>query len=97
VVTTKDRSFIAASINPVATICVIVPTTSHSQNDSDGQDTLSPATSMTMAKNRIENGKPNRKRTCVAPTVPSEAVSSRCIALRATWPSEARMTNGIQR
>ncbi len=95
--TTKERSFIAASISPVATICVIVPTTSQSQKASDGQVTLSRVASMTTAKNTIENGKPNRKRTCVAPTVPSEAVSSRCIALRATWPSEARMTNGIQR
>src|ERR1043165_1827380 len=35
------------------------------------------------------NGKPNRKRTCVAPTVPRLAVSSRCIALRAVWPAAA--------
>jgi hypothetical protein len=29
-------------------------------------------------RNRIANGKPNRKRTCVAPTVPRLPVSSRC-------------------
>src|SRR5512135_3441451 len=34
-------------------------------------------------------GKPNRKRTCVAPTVPSVAVSSRCMALRAVCAAAA--------
>jgi hypothetical protein len=32
----------------------------------------------------------------VAPQVPSGPVSERCIALRATWPSEATTVKGIQ-
>ena len=38
---------------------------------------------------KIANGKPNRKRTWVAPTVPSVAVSSRCMALRAVCAAAA--------
>ncbi len=44
----------------------------------------------TRARNTSENGRPKRKRTCVAPTVPSVAVSSFCMALRSTWPPDAR-------
>ena len=40
-------------------------------------------------KTNSANGKPNRKRTCVAPTVPSVAVNSRCIALRAVCAAAA--------
>src|SRR4051812_29085061 len=57
----------------------------------------SPVTATTTAKNRIENGKPNRKRILVAPQVPSGLVSDRCIALRATWPSAAMTVKRIQR
>ncbi len=49
----------------------------------------SPVTASTIARNRRPKGRPNRKRTCVAPTVPSVAVSSFCCALRNTWPAEA--------
>ena len=41
------------------------------------------------ARNSSANGSPNRKRTCVAPTVPRTAVSSFCMALRSTWPPAA--------
>src|SRR4051812_3707880 len=51
---------------------------------------------MTVAKNTIENGKPNRKRILVAPQVPSGPVRLRCIALRATCASAAVMVKGIQ-
>ncbi len=44
----------------------------------------SPVTVRTMARNSSPKGRPNRKRTCVAPTVPSEVVSSFCCALRST-------------
>src|SRR6516164_10529285 len=72
------------------------PSRSHGQNEAGGHGTRSPDVTTTMAKNRSENGKPNRKRILVAPQVPSGRVSERCIALRATWPREATMVKGIQ-
>src|SRR5215204_2659991 len=96
VVTTKERSFIASSIRPVATIWLSEPSSSHGQNAAVGQGTLSPVTATTTTKKTIENGKPNRKRMLVAPQVPSGPVNDRCIALRATWPSAAMMVKGIQ-
>src|SRR3954452_13043072 len=97
VVTTKERSFIASSINPVATIWLSAPSSNHGQNEFGGHGTASPVTATTTAKNTIENGKPNRKRMLVAPQVPSGPVNCRCIALRATCPSAAVMVKGIQR
>src|SRR6185312_12016269 len=67
------------------------------QNTAGGVGSGSPVNSSTAARNTIANGKPNRKRTCVAPTVPSTAVSSRCMALRAVWPAAASSVKGIQR
>src|SRR5260221_13750559 len=96
VVTTKERSFIASSIRPVATIWLSAPSNSHGQNDAVGHGTWSPVTAITTAKKITENGKPNRKRILVAPQVPSGPVSDRCIALRATCPSAAVMVKGIQ-
>ena len=95
-VTTKERSFIAASIRPVAAIWLSAPSNSHGQNAAPGHDTASPVASSTTAKNTSENGKPNRKRILVAPQVPSGPVSCRCIALRATWPIAATKVKGIQ-
>ena len=49
----------------------------------------------TAARNSSAKGKPNRKRTKVAPSAPSLGVSSRCMALRAVWPaapSKVKMT-----
>src|ERR1700730_17845229 len=96
VVTTNERSFIATSIKPVATIWLSAPNNSHGQNDAVGTGRWSPETASTTAKKAIENGKPNRKRILVAPQVPSGPVNDRCIALRATWPSAATMVKGIQ-
>src|SRR6185437_921473 len=56
----------------------------------------SPSTVMTPSRNRMANGKPNRKRTCVAPTVPSVAVSSRCMALRAVCAPAAMIVKTAQ-
>src|SRR4051812_10712091 len=81
---------------PVATIWLSAPSSSHGQNTGAGHGTLSPVAASTTARNRIENGKPNRKRILVAPQVPSGPVSERCIALRATWPSAAMTVKGIQ-
>src|ERR1700710_1424870 len=96
VVTTKERSFIATSIKPVATIWLSAPSSSHGQNAAVGDGSGSPLTAITTAKKITENGKPNRKRILVAPQVPSGPVNCRCIALRATCPSAAVMVNGIQ-
>src|SRR5271165_5848067 len=81
---------------PVPTIWQSAPNSSHGQNTAVGTGRGSPDTARTTAKNRIENGKPNRKRILVAPQVPSGPVNDRCIALRATWPSAAVMVKGIQ-
>ena len=69
---------------------------SHDQNAGVGHGKGSPVRAKTAAKNRIENGKPNRKRILVAPQVPSGPVNCRCIALRATCPIAAVMVKGIQ-
>src|SRR3954452_19631429 len=97
VVTTKERSFIASSIRPVARIWLSAPSSSHGQKIAVGHGTASPVATTTTTKKTIENGKPNRKRILVAPQVPSGPVNDRCIALRATWPSAATMVKGIQR
>ncbi len=95
-VTTKERSFIASNISPVATIWLSAPSNSHGQNEGVGHGKWSPVAAMTAAKKTSENGKPNRKRILVAPQVPSGPVNCRCIALRATCPSAAMMVKGIQ-
>src|SRR5882672_8239367 len=86
----------ASSIMPVPRIWLSAPSSSQGQNAAVGHGMRSPLTASTIAKNRIENGKPNRKRILVAPQVPSGPVSDRCIALRATCPSAATMVKGIQ-
>src|SRR6185295_8988318 len=48
-----------------------------------GPGTCVPATAAATARNAAAKGKPYRKRTCVAPSVPSVAVRLLCIALRA--------------
>src|ERR1700682_1833092 len=96
VVTTKERSFIASSISPVATIWLSAPSSSQGQNAAVGHGGWSPVAATTTAKKISENGKPNRKRILVAPQVPSGPVNCRCIALRATCPSAAVMVKGIQ-
>ena len=84
-VTTNERSFIAASISAVAATCAKAPTIVHGQKINPGSGGRDPLTINTPARKTSTNGKPNRNRTCVAPTVPRLAVSSRCMALRAVW------------
>src|SRR6478735_5514651 len=86
----------ASNINPVATIWLSAPSSSHGQNAAGGHGTASPVTAITTTKKITENGKPNRKRILVAPQVPSGSVNCRCIALRATCPNDATMAKGIQ-
>ena len=81
-VTTNERSFMATSISAVAATCAKAPSIAHGQNDQPGRGSGAPVHSHSPIKNTSANGKPNRKRICVAPTVPSLPVSSRCMALR---------------
>ena len=72
----------AASISAVAAICVNAPFRTQAQKIAGGRGNGAPAASSTMARKISANGSPKRKRTWVAPTVPSVVVSSRCAALR---------------
>ena len=94
-VTTNERSPIAASIKAVAMICAPMPSMIHGQNTTGGVGSDAPVTSIKPSRKITENGKPNRKRTCVAPTVPSFVVNSRCAALRTVCPAAARTVNTI--
>src|SRR5947199_10645680 len=66
----------------VAAIWVKAPVSTQGQNTCDGLGNSAPIVVSTPARKRSANGHPNRKRTWVAPAVPSVAVSSRCVALR---------------
>ena len=85
-----------ASMVAVATICAPAPSTTHGQKIAGGVGSGSPVAISTPPRRTMANGKPNRKRTWVAPTVPSAVVSSRCMALRAVWPAAASSVKGIQ-
>src|SRR5215211_946728 len=88
-VTMKERSFMAASMRAVAAICVSAPSTTQGQNIQPGRGRPEPDIIVTAVSERSTKGNPNRKRTCVAPTVPRLAVSSRCMALRTVWANAA--------
>ncbi len=77
------------SMVAVAAICAKAPASTQGQNRTGGCGKPSPTTVMTPARKTSAKGKPNRKRTWVAPTVPSVAVSSRCMALRAVCAAAA--------
>src|SRR5262245_355108 len=79
----------AASISAVAATWVSAPTMTHGQNIGGGRGGSCPSAIITAARKTRAKGKPNRKRTWVAPTVPSLAVSSRCVALRTVCAAAA--------
>ena len=81
----------AASISAVAAICAKAPSITHGQNSAPGRGSGVPVTMRRPVMNTSTNGKPNRNRTCVAPTVPRLPVSARCVALRSVW-AKAAMT-----
>src|SRR5262245_21499690 len=83
----------AASISAVAAICARNPSITQGQNTSGGRGSPCPSASITPTRNNSANGKPNRNRTCVAPTVPSLAVSSRCVAVRTVCAAAAISVN----
>src|SRR3989338_10554494 len=95
-VTTKERSPMAASIVAVAKICASAPTSTHGQNMKSGRGSATPVATEAPARKTRTKGKPKRKRTWVAPTVPRLPVSSRCMALRAVCAAAASTLNRTQ-
>src|ERR1700686_2610190 len=73
----------------VAAIWEKAPASTQGQNRGGGFGKALLVTATRPAKKMSANGKPNRNRTWVAPTVPSVAVSSRCMALRAVCAAAA--------
>src|SRR5690606_21778432 len=96
VTTTNERSRMAASISAVAAIWASAPPRTNPANSRLPPGTGSPPTASTTPRNSSANGKPNRKRTCVAPSVPSVAVRLRCTALRPACAAAAKIVAGIQ-
>ena len=86
----------AMSISAVAAICAPAPSITQGQKLKDGRGSGTPVTSKTPIKDSNANGKPNRNRTWVAPTVPRLVVSSRCMALRKVWKNAAVTVKTIQ-
>ena len=72
-VTTNERSPIAINIVAVAAICATAPSITHGQNPQPGRGSGTSVPSIRPMRKISANGKPNRNRTCVAPTVPSVA------------------------
>src|SRR6516164_641678 len=81
----------AASISAVAAICSSAPATTQGQKIAPGIGGAVPDTAITPARKSTANGRPNRKRTWVAPTVPSSAVNPRWVALRTVCAAAAMM------
>ena len=86
----------ATSISAVAAICAAEPSSTQSQKAQPVCGSRAPVHSIMPARKTSANGKPNRNRTCVAPSVPSVPVSSRCIALRTVCAAAAMMVKTIQ-
>ena len=86
----------AASISAVAATCASAPSITHGQNISGGSGGACRSAIMTATRKMSANGNPNRKRTWVAPTVPSLAVSPRCVALRTVCAAAATMVKIAQ-
>src|ERR1700722_2609796 len=95
-VTTKERSLMAASISAVARIWVNAPAVTQGQKFSPGRGNGAPLTQSKTKKKISAKGKPKRNRTWVAPTVPRLVVSSRCIALRSVWANAAMTVKTAQ-
>ena len=58
---------------------------------------LCPVASGTRAQNKSAKGRPNRERTCVAPTVPMARVGLACVALQAVCAAAAVRVAAIRR
>jgi len=95
-VTTNERSPMAASISAVAATCAKAPSNTQGQKLSPGRGSGDPVAMSTAARKTSAKGKPNKNRTWVAPTVPRPPVNSRCIALRKVWKNAAVTVKTIQ-
>src|SRR5690606_34473559 len=86
----------APSISAVARIWLVAPASSQPAKAGPGTGIGPPPSVKTSASRTRPKGMPKRKRTCVAPTVPSLPVRSRCMALRAVCAAAAPMVSRIQ-
>jgi hypothetical protein len=86
----------AASISAVAAIWARAPSSTQAQKKPAGRGIVSPLATKTMPRKTSAKGRPNRKRTWVAPAVPSDLVSDRCVALRTVWLAAAITVNSAQ-
>jgi len=84
VVTAKLADFIVTSIKAVAPIWAAAPVSAKAKDRVPGMGTASPRMVVKRTRNNKPNGRPNRKRTCVAPRVPIFLVRPDCAALRPT-------------
>ena len=82
VTTTNARCRMAASINAVAAICDSAPASTNKTKFKFIEGNTEPVTKIAMSVNNNAKGNPYKKRTCVAPRVPSCSVRLRCMALR---------------
>jgi hypothetical protein len=87
---------IAASMSEVAITCDTAPNRVHARLTAVSPGTLRPVATKSPTRNITANGRPNKKRTCAAPTAPSAPIRSRCIALRSVYALNARSVTGIQ-
>ena len=86
----------AISISAVAATCAKAPSITHGQNVQLGRGSGTSVPNSSPMRKTSAKGKPNKNRTCVAPTVPRLRVSSRCIALRNVWKNAAMMVKTAQ-
>jgi hypothetical protein len=77
VTTENERSRMAASMSAVARIWAVAPRPMNVRKEPFGPGILSPKKILINPMKRSANGKPYRKRTCVAPTVPIRSVNRR--------------------
>src|SRR5690606_34813729 len=86
----------APSISAVARIWLVAPASSQPAKAGPGTGIGPPPSVRTSASRTRPKGMPKRKRTWVAPTVPSLPVKSRCMALRAVCAAAAPTVSRIQ-
>jgi hypothetical protein len=91
----KFRSCIVRRRRAVAAICATAPESTQPKNGQLGEGNAMPRKACTATSHSAANGKPYRKRTSVAPSVPSSAVRLRCAALRIVWANAAQIVTGI--
>ena len=89
-------AMLIAGLLPGVALGATAPTITQGQNIGGGRGSPCPRAIITPARKTSAKGKPKRNRTCVAPTVPSFAVSSRCVALRTVCAAAAIIVKRAQ-